>query len=1184
MYFDTNNRFVDSLNKGVLILDGAMGTMVQSYNLSDTEFRGLRFKNHSCSLYSNNDILSLSQPEIVIDIHKRFLFAGADIIETNTFNSNQISQKEYHLQHLCYELNYKAALNAKKAIKEYQAESNYNRDKFVAGSIGPSNISLYLAKEYDFNLFRDAYISQIEGLLDGGVDLLIVETVYDTLSAKAILAAIQDVFIRKQINIPIVVSSTIDSKGRNLIGQSLEAFYHTISSFEHVISIGLNCSFGIDSMLSFICELSEYSNLYVTIYANAGLPNQEGIYTDSPEYMSNYIRDNLSDRKLNIIGGCCGTTPLHIEALVKNKKILKPKLLNNFQNNIIAVGLESISSDDKPVYISEKANISGSKQFKDLVLSKKFTQAIELVYSHIDSGCQMIDLNLDDSIIDNDNIVFEFIECLKNDIVLSKVPVVIDSSNWGLIEKLLRILPGKSIVNSLSLGEGIEEFIRRATIIKRYGASVIVLAADETGLSLTYSKKIEVFRKAFNILVDVVSLSQDNIIFDPLIMPIGTGIAEHNFYVTDVIDAIKWINTNLPKCSTIIGLSNVSFAYRGNNYFRKYLNSIVLKSAKTAGLDYVILNPLEVIPYDKIPKIISKKIEFALFNNVDNPTDILLKSAEELSENSEHKQVADRADVKIQNVSLIDAILKINSKYIQNFIAANLDQNISAIDIIEKYFIPAMSEIGDKFNNGYIYLPQVVKSASSLKLAFEILKDNFDFDSKNLKNKTVLLATVRGDVHDIGKNIIASVLACNNYRVIDLGVKVLNETIIQSAFENKVDYIAVSGLISPSLNEMIKLATMMESNALKIPLIVGGAATSKLHTATKISPNYSHSVIHIKNPPDLIKMLSDLETDPNKEKQINNEYSNIISAQENRTKYNKQYLSLREAQENRFINIHIPTPPKHEGVTTIIDYDIFEIADYIDWDRFFAIWKIKKGANINTEKNRQSLKSDALAMIEKIKNKNILHANAKIGIFKATPTKNSMKIIASNKAYELYMFRTQTYKENSKNLSICDFLSLNDYIVLFAATIGIGLNNYIEYLEIKKKDVYQSLLLKIIADCLVEAFVDILNNYTIKELWCDLLAFEHSNSIRPAFGFPMLPDHSQKQLVFEMLDADEIGVSLTENYAMQPSSSICGMIINNPDAKYFNIDYIAEDQVLDYAKVSGIDVEIIKNNLSEIIR
>ncbi len=1178
MYFDTKNRFIDSLNKEVLILDGAMGTMIQSYKLSESEFRGVRFKDHLCSLYANNDILTLSQPEIVMDIHKRFLFAGADIIETNTFNSNQISQKEYNLQNLCYELNYQAALNAKQSIKEYQSESNNNRYKFVAGSIGPSNISLYLSESYDFNKFKDAYISQVEGLLDGGVDFLIVETVYDTLSAKAILLAIQDVFNRNNTKIPIVVSTTIDSKGRNLIGQSLEALYHTISSFENVISIGLNCSFGIDSMLPFIRELSEYSNLYVTIYANAGLPNQEGIYTDSPEYMSNYIRDHLWDRKFNIIGGCCGTTPLHIEALVKNKKILKPKLLNNIQNNKIAVGLESISNNAKPVYISEKTNLSGSKQFKDLVLSKKYTQAIELVYSQIEDGCQMIDLNLDDSIIDTDNIVFEFLECLKNDIVLSKVPVVIDSSNWGLIEKLLRVLPGKSIVNSLSLGEGTEEFIRRAAIIKRYGASVIVLAADEVGLSLTYSKKIAVFQKAFNILVDEVGLSQDNIIFDPLIMPIGTGIEEHNSYVIDVIDTIKWLNINLSKCSTIIGLSNVSFAFRGNNYFRKYINSIVLQSAKTAGLDYVILNPLEVIPYNKIPKILCKKIEDALLNNVDNPTEILLKYSEE-------NQDANRVAVKNQYVSLIDAILNINQEYIENYIAVKLHKNISAIDIIEQYFIPAMSEIGEQYNNGIIYLPQVVKSATSLKQAFGILKENFDFDLKNKKSKTVLLATVRGDVHDIGKNIIASVLTCNNYRVIDLGVKVLNETIIQTAIENSVDYIAVSGLISPSLNEMIKLAAMMESRGLKIPLIVGGAATSKLHTATKISPNYSHLVIHIKNPPDLIKMLSDLETDPNTEKQINYEYSNIIFAQENRTKHNKQYLSLREAQENRFINIHIPTPPKHEGVATIIDYDILEIADDIDWDRFFAIWKIKKEANINTEKNRQSLKTDAVAMIEKIKNKNILHANAKIGIFKATPSKNSIKIItASNKAYELYMFRTQAYKENSKNLSICDFLSSNDYIVLFAATTGIGLNNYIEYLEIKKKDVYQSLLLKIIADCLVEAFVDILNKYTIKELWCDLLDFDNANSIRPAFGFPMLPDHSQKQHVFDMLDAGEIGMSLTENYAMQPTSSICGMIINNPEARYFNIDYIAEDQILDYAKVSGIDVEVIKNNLSEIIR
>lgn len=1180
------------LKDRILVLDGAMGTMIQKHNLGESDFRGDRFKDIDILQKGNMDILSITKPEIIEDIHLKFIDAGADIIETNSFSSNSISQKDYNLQNHIEELNCAAVAVAKKAVAKRP-----NRKIYIAGSIGPTNISTSMSPKVEdpgfravsFSQLKESYIEQISVLDREGVDLFIIETVFDTLNAKAALMAITEVGSQ----LPIMISSTVtDSSGRTLSGQTIEAFLNSVSH-ANLLSIGINCGLGADDMKSYIDELSKSAPFYISAYPNAGLPNQFGEYDQTPEEMATLIKGYLDDTLVNIIGGCCGTTPDHIKAFALAAKRSTPRIIPELQREMQLSGLEplTVKAESNFVNIGERTNVAGSRKFARLIREEKYDEALSIARDQVDGGAQIIDVNMDDAMLDAKKEMVTFLNLLMSEPDIAKLPIMVDSSNFEVIEAGLQCLQGKSIVNSISLKEGESNFIKNASQIKKYGAAAVVMAFDEDGQATSYERRIEICRRAYDILVDKVKFPPEDIIFDPNILTVGTGIEEHNSYALDFIKSVKWIKDNLPYAKVSGGVSNVSFAFRGNNVIREAMHSVFLYHAIKSGMDMGIVNPSMLQIYDDIDPILLERVEDLILNKRADATERVLDIAEDLK--GTVKSESKIAEWREKDVK--DRIKHSLVKGVTEFLDLDMDEIIKQYDkkleIIEGPLMDGMNVVGDLFGSGKMFLPQVIKSARVMKQAVAKLLPYIEAEktSSDRKQKKVLLATVKGDVHDIGKNIVGVVLACNNFEVIDMGVMVPTDKIIDRAIEENVDIIGLSGLITPSLEEMVNVAKEMQKRELTIPIIFGGATTSKIHTAVKIDPHYDYPTVHVIDASRAVSVIQNiLSKDRTFLDQINDQYQSI------RDRYSKgstkKYLSFEEAKENRLKLDNNIVKPQKLGTTIFDNYPLSEIREYIDWTFFFTAWGLKakdlEGSG-DKKKEADQLLKEANEMLDWIISEKVLTAKAVVGLWEAKRNGEDIDIIEDDNIIGKFHFLRQEKHKSNSNLSLVDFISSEkrDYLGGFALTTGLGIEKAIEKFKSNNDD-YSLILIESLADRLAEAFAELLHQKVRKELWryskdenipIDQLYKEECRGIRPAIGYPACPDHSEKKELFRLLDATaNCDIKLTEHYAMYPTASISGQYFSHPDSIYFALDKISEDQVSDYSKRKKVSKDAVE--------
>ena len=1197
------------LKERILVLDGAMGTMIQRYSLDEKDFRGERFINHSCDLKGNNDLLSLTRPDIIKAIHLEFLNAGADIIETNTFSSTSIAQEDYNLSDIIYDLNYESAQVARSAA---DALSTNEKPRFVAGSIGPTNRTASISPDVEnpafrlisFDELKDAYYEQVKGLVAGGVDLILVETVFDTLNCKAALFAIEEVFEDLGKRLPIMVSGTItDQSGRTLSGQTAEAFLNSISHIP-LLSIGFNCALGAKAMRPYIKELSDKSPFFVSAYPNAGLPNEMGEYDESPQFMSEQIEDFMQNNLVNIIGGCCGTTPEHIKAFASVSSRYSPRVRPKRKQAMRLSGLEAvtISKESNFANIGERTNVMGSIKFKRLIKEDNFEEALSVALDQVEGGAQAIDINMDDGMLDGKECMVHFLNLIASDPDISRVPIMVDSSKWEIIEEGLKCVQGKGIVNSISLKEGEDVFILQAKKILRYGAAVVVMAFDENGQAVEYEDKIRICERAYNILTKKVGFPAEDIIFDPNILTVATGIEEHNNYAVDFFQATKWIKENLPHAKVSGGVSNVSFSFRGNNIVREAMHSSFLYHAINNGLDMGIVNAGMIEVYADIPEKLLIAVEDVLLNKDKNATERLLEMAESIKgKGKERVEDLSWRETSVEE-RLSHALIKGIVSYIDKDVEEarlKLDQ---PIDVIEGPLMDGMGIVGDLFGSGKMFLPQVVKSARVMKKAVAILTPYIEkTKGKASSAGKILLATVKGDVHDIGKNIVGVVLGCNNYEIIDLGVMVSCDKILSEAIKHNVDVIGLSGLITPSLDEMIYVAKEMQRNNLDIPLVLGGATTSKIHTAVKVNEHYNNNtIVHVLDASKSVGVLNNLLGDKSDDFniEINNEYENIKQNYLQR-KSQKKYLSLADARNNAFEtdwkNLKI-TQPNKLGIQIFNDISIKEIRNYIDWTPFFYTWEMKKKFPLilddeNFGVQATQLYNDANRMLDNVIENNWLKLKSVIGIWKANSVGDDiiLKDENNNEIETFCTLRQQAVKSN-QNLALSDYIApsdsgIQDYMGAFACTAGIGIENQLLKFE-KEFDDYNIILLKAIADRLAEALTEYMHEKVRKEIWGysknesynnEELIDEIYDGIRPAPGYTACPDHTEKLKIFSLLESEKnIGVSLTESMAMMPNSSVSGYYFAHPSSKYFTVGKIQDDQIKDYSKrknMSIIEVE-----------
>ncbi len=1203
----------------ILVLDGAMGTLIQQHNLTEEEFRGDILKHHTADIKGNNDILNITQPGIISDIHREYLNAGADIIETNTFNANKISQADYNLEHLVYDINYNGARLAKKAAEEFSA-STPDKPRFVAGSVGPTNQTASMSPDVnnpgyravDFSYLEQVYYAQAEALANGGVDIFLVETVFDTLNAKAALHAINRLKSSKGYDIPVMVSGTItDASGRTLSGQTPEALYISLKHAD-LFSIGLNCALGAKQLQPHLKSLSQIANCYISVHPNAGLPNELGEYNESAQEMAEQISGFATQQLINIAGGCCGTTPEHIEHIVDIISNKKPRIPVPHSNTTTLSGLEhiDITADRNFINIGERANVAGSARFARLIREHKFEQALDIVTDQVEGGAQVIDICMDDALIDAKEAMIMFLNLIASDPNISKLPLMIDSSDFEVIEAGLRCTQGKSVVNSISLKDGEERFVKEVKTVLQYGAAVVVMLFDERGQADSYNRKIEVADRAYRILSDI-GFPVHDIIFDPNVLTVATGIKEHNCYAVDFIKTCRWIKENMPHAKISGGISNISFSFRGNNTIREAMHSVFLYHAIDAGLDMGIVNPAMLQVYSEIPENLIKLTEDVILNRRSDAVERLSAYAEQISDSI--SATDKRSDWRLTTVDkrLSFALLKGITQHIDDDIKEALEIFSTPIEIIDKPLMQAMNSVGNLFGKGQMFLPQVIKSARVMRKAVDILKPLIVKDSNEVKAfgaGKVLLATVKGDVHDIGKNIVGIVLSCNNYKVTDIGIMTPAEEIINIAVKEKVDIIGLSGLITPSLNEMVNVVQLLEQSGLDIPVIIGGAATSKLHTALKIAPEYSGIVAYTTDASTTVTVINSIiNNKKGYSEQIKEEYQREVNRYNNRQQQ-KGYISLNAARNNRLIvDSSKIYKPNRTGVTTISNLDIDILIPYIDWRFFFGAWSIKgrypdllNDPVHGTEATR--LYNDALDMLKDIKRHGWLKANGVTGIFPANSDGDNTIIYCSQNPDKVIAtvshLRNQQQKESGYyNLSLADFLiqkesGIKDYIGAFAVTAGINAYTKASEFEING-DNYSAIMLKVIADRLTEAFAEYLHHIVRTELWGysnnnNLSANDmHKESyvgIRPAPGYPACPDHSQKGVIFDILKVSEnTGIKLTESYAMNPGASVAGWIYANSNAKYFAVDKIDSDQLTDYAGRKNISTEEASSILHNII-
>jgi 5-methyltetrahydrofolate--homocysteine methyltransferase len=1196
-----------------------MGTMIQSYKLNESDYRGTRFADSSRDLKGNNDLLSITQPHIIEEIHDKYLDAGADIIETNTFSANRISLADYSMQELAYELNSSSAQIAKKAAVKYSTSS---KPRFVAGAIGPTNKTASLSPKVEDPSYRSvtfddlvtAYSEQANGLIDGGVDVLLVETIFDTLNGKAALFAIEQVFDKKSLRLPIMVSGTIvDASRRTLSGQTLEAFLVSVSH-ANLLSIGLNCSMGAKDMLASIKELAAKTDLFISVYPNAGYPNQFGLYDDTPEIMSAQIQEFLDLEFVNILGGCCGTTPAHIRAFVELAASAKPRKLPMLKKETKISGLEplTIHPESNFINIGERTNVMGSKKFARLIKEEQYEEALSVAREQVEGGAQVLDVCMDEAMIDGEATMKRFLNYVGSEPDIARLPLMIDSSKWTVIEAGLKCTQGKSIVNSISLKEGEEIFKERARKIRQYGAAVIVMAFDERGQADTFEKKIEICKRAYRVLTEEVGFPPEDIIFDPNILAIATGMEEHNNFAVDYIRAVQWIKENLPYAKVSGGVSNLSFSFRGNDKVREAIHSVFLYNAIKAGMDMGIVNPAQLEVYDNIPKDLLTLVEDVVLNRRKDATERLTSYAENI-----HDDVAKERAVESWRKTSVDERLSYSLvKGIVDYIDVDVDEarkkSNRALDVIEGPLMDGMNIVGDLFGSGKMFLPQVVKSARVMKKAVAILIPyiNQEKDKGGTKSSAgkILLATVKGDVHDIGKNIVGVVLGCNNYEVIDLGVMVPADKIIAAAIEQKVDILGLSGLITPSLDEMVEVAKEMERKKLSLPLMIGGATTSEIHTAVKIAPHYNQPVVYVKDASKSVNVAANLLSAENKKsftEKTNKEYERIRRSHISQLTA-KQYITIEEARKNRLTldwQNAIITKPKFTGNKFFSDYPLDEIARYIDWTFFFHAWKLNgKYPAIFSDPVKgveaKKLFDDGQVLLKKVVKDKMLSANGVVGIYPANSSGDDVEIYSDEKRgtvlAKFHFLRNQHKKPSEFNLCMADFLAPKesgkmDFIGGFVVTAGLGIEHWVKEFETQHDD-YNAIMIKILADRLAEAFAELLHEKVRKEFWgyaknenlaLPELIKEKYHGIRPALGYPSIPDHTEKRLLFNLLQVEEhSSISLTENYAMYPAASVCGFYIARPESRYFNLEKISKDQVIDYAKRKKIPVEEIEKWLS----
>jgi 5-methyltetrahydrofolate--homocysteine methyltransferase len=1198
----------------VLVLDGAMGSLLQEYKLTEEDYRGKQLIDTSHDQKGNNDILSLTYPEIIFEIHSKYLQAGADIILTNTFNANTISQADYNMQYLVYEMNKASAEIARKAADQYSAETP-DKPRFVAGTLGPTNKTLSLSPDVNdpgyravtFDEVKEAYREQVEGLLDGGVDLLLIETIFDTLNAKAALFAIEEALEERRIRLPLMVSGTItDASGRTLSGQTLEAFLNSVSHID-LLSIGLNCALGASELRPYLKELAQKAPFYVSAHPNAGLPNQFGAYDETPEIMAGNIRDFLENSYVNIIGGCCGTTPNHIHEFAKMAANAKPHQVNKKDRNTRLSGLEPVTLTPEANFmnIGERCNVSGSRKFARLIRDKKYEEALAVARDQAENGAQVIDVNLDDAMLDAEKEMVIFLNLMMTEPDIARLPVMIDSSKWKVIEAGLKCLQGKAIVNSISMKEGDEQFIEQAKTVKRFGAAVVVMAFDETGQADSYERRIEICERAYKILTEKVKFPPEDIIFDPNVLTIGTGMEEHSNYAVDFIKAVEWIKKNLPHAKTSGGISNVSFSFRGNDVVREAMHSVFLYHAIKAGLDMGIVNPGMLQIYDEIPKDLLERTEDLVLNRRPDATERMLEFAEQVKQGDKKEVKVDEWRSQPLEKRLEHALVKGIPDFVELDMAEAIIKYQPALAIIESPLMVGMNVVGDLFGSGKMFLPQVIKSARVMKKAVAYLLPYIEADKARLKDtsqqKKVLLATVKGDVHDIGKNIVGVVLGCNNYGIIDLGVMVPTEKILDTALKEKVDIIGLSGLITPSLEMMVDIAKEMERRKMNLPLLIGGATTSKIHTAVKIEPEYSHPVIHVKDASLAVNVVSNLISGNIKYiESVKEDYEQVRSFQGQRKP--KEYLKLEEARENRECIDWDNSPlykPRFTGVKHLIDYPLQELREYIDWTFFFMAWELKGHFPEIFEDEKQGevarkLYAEANELLDEIIEKKMLQANASFGIWPANSDVDDIILYEDeSRTKELgrfYHLRQQEKKKgNAANLCLSDFVApvgsgKADYCGGFATTAGIGIEPWKEMYR-KDHDDFHAIMLESLADRLSEAFAELLHEKVRKEYWAyapdenltqDELQKVRYQGIRPAIGYPACPEHSEKENLFKMIEAEKSGIILTEHFAMYPNASVSGEYFVHPQSRYFGLEKIGLDQVADYARRKGKPMDYIE--------
>ncbi len=1212
------------LEHRVMVLDGAMGTMIQRYSLTEEDFRGERFKQHPADLKGNNDILSITKPEIIREIHEEYLEAGADIIETNTFNGTSISQQDYGTESHAYEINRKAAEIAVSAAEKFTLKYP-DKPRYVAGALGPTNKTASLSPNVNNPGFRatsfddlyKAYYEQAQGLMDGGADILLVETVFDTLNAKAALYAISDIFTDKGRELPVMVSGTItDASGRTLSGQTAEAFLFSVSHMD-LLSVGFNCALGAKELRPFVEEIAAKAPFYTSVYPNAGLPNQFGEYDDTPEEMAPFVRDFLENRFVNIIGGCCGTTPEHIRKFARIATGMKPREVPPPKDTLQLSGLEPLTvfKGSNFINVGERTNVSGSKKFARLIRDEKYEDALTVARDQVEGGAQVLDVNMDDAMLESKEVMVKFLNLVMAEPEIARLPVMVDSSKWEVIEAGLKCLQGKAIVNSISLKDGEGPFIEKARKIRNYGAAVIVMAFDEKGQAVSFEKKVEICSRSYKLLTEKVRFPAHDIIFDPNILTVATGMEEHNNYAMDFIRATRWIKENLPHAKVSGGVSNLSFSFRGNNIVREAMHSAFLYHAVNAGMDMGIVNPGMLQVYDDIPKDLLELVEDVILNRRKDATERLIAFAEKVKDKGEEVIRKDEWREWAVEERLKHALVKGIVDHIENDTEEARQKFPRALNLIEGPLMDGMNIVGDLFGSGKMFLPQVVKSARVMKKAVAYLepfieREKAEDNSEGRGNK-ILLATVKGDVHDIGKNIVGVVLGCNNYEVIDLGVMVPAEKILDTARKEKVDIIGLSGLITPSLEEMVHVASEMERQHFSLPLLIGGATTSEIHTAVKIEPQYSHPVIHVKDASRCVGVLNNLLSDELKAPftaEVSQRYVQLREKHESKQK-KPGLLLLTEARKNKFVHEFSRediVKPAFLGNKVFSDEDLRTLSSYIDWTFFFHAWRIPgKYPAIFDDPVKgieaKKLFDDANQLLERIISEKMLKAEGVVGFYPAVSAGDDVKVLdkeAKNVLSYFRFLRNQQKKETGlPNPCLADFIApessgMFDYIGGFAVTAGVGIEKWTKHFE-EKHDDYNSIMLKILADRLAEAYAEMMHERVRKELWGyageeDLsvvqLLKEEYQGIRPAPGYPACPEHSEKRTLFDLLEVEQkTAIKLTENYAMYPAASVSGYYFMHPFSRYFNLGKITEEQVIDYAKRKGISKKYAERLLAPVL-